>query len=612
MTVPLAEDELGSAGPILAQSQTKVHHTMFRPQFLSALFVCFGLIMTSVQSAHGSLIEGEDGIIDATLADSGPSPDYSYRNYTTIKDILYATETAHSEIAKVYDIGDGWEKTQGLADRDVLAIKISDNVESDEDEPEVLIIALQHAREWPTSEIATQLIENMTSLYGSDPRVSWLVDNRETWIVPVVNPDGLDFALSDPANEGWRKNRRDNGDGSYGVDLNRNYNGSQNGDPLGEWGGAGTSSDTWDYTYCGEYPFSEPETQAIRDLTLNRSFVAAIDFHTYGDLVMWPWGYTTNTTSDDVDLVRIGNELAALNGYVADQSVGLYPTTGDSLDWLYGGADVFAFLFEVGGNPDGFHPYGEDVVLGQIAENVPPALLLIEIAGDRRERQFDIDHQPLTGALPSGADWQIRADITAARGVDTTSLALEFRVDGGSWIEVPMSKVSGNDTYAADIPTQAAESSVDYYIFASDNGGVSLTSPRYAPYDVHSFSIVLDEEDPIADAGTDIVAYVGMPVIFIGSGSSDNVDVTNFTWSFEYESSPVELYGESPSYTFWTEGEYMVTLVVEDGAGNSDTDTVVVTISADAIPEFGHVAVPILAFLALFVLLRHRRRDGRG
>ncbi|HUV61000.1 MAG TPA: M14 family zinc carboxypeptidase [Thermoplasmata archaeon] len=580
---------------------------MFVSRFLPTLTICMFVVVLATPASSGPFTNGMDGTMDVTIA-AGPSPDYVYRNFTVIKDILYATEAEFPGIAKVIDIGDSWEKTQGIADRDILAIKISDNVEIDEGEPEVLIMALQHAREWPAAEIATQLIENMTALYGSDDRISWLVDNRETWIVPVVNPDGLDYSMADPLNDGWRKNRRDNGDGTFGVDLNRNYNGSQNGDPLGEWGGAGTSSYTSNDLYCGEYPFSEPETQAIRDLALNRSFVAAIDFHTYSDLVMWPWGYTTDLPPDNDDLVRIGNALAALNGYTADQSVGLYPTTGDSLDWLYGGVDVYAILFEVGGSQDGFHPEEEDTVLAQIAENIPPALLLIEMAGDRNDRQFDIDHVPLSGSVPVDADLDIEADITAARGVDTDSTTLHYRVNGGSWVDVSMPKTSGNDTYSVEMPFPGAGASVEYFISASDEGGVSLSSPMYAPYDVHIFSILLDDEDPVADAGADISGYVGMPVPFTGSGSTDDVGIDNYTWSFTYDSSPVELYGVSPSYTFLDEGEYVVTLVVRDTSGNTDSDAVIVTISSEAIPEFSQVVLPVVALLALFTVFRF----GRG
>ena len=547
------------------------------------------------------------GESSATIA-AGPPISYDYRNFSEIVAGIYAAESEYPDIVKVYDIGDSWETTQGLADRDILAVKVSDNVGDDEDEPEALIMALHHAREWPTSEIAMQLIENLTSLYGHDDRVSWLVDNREVWIIPVVNPDGLEFAMT--VDDMWRKNRRDNGDGTFGVDLNRNYAGAMNGDPLGDWGGVGTSSDTSSDIYCGEAPFSEPETQAVRDLVLAREFQAAIDFHTYDDSVMWPWGYTTNLTPDDDDFVRIGNELAALNGYNAEQSVGLYPTTGDSLDWLYGGADVYAFLFEVGRTE--FHPDEESVVLDLIAVNIPPALHLIEVSGDREGRPFDIEHEQLPDSLFSDAGFTVAANITAGRGVDSSAVRLVYRADGGSWAEAPMSKSTGNDTYEAVIPSCPGGSGIEYYIVARDVAEVEKMSPAYAPYDVFSFTVLSDTEPPVADAGDDVEVPVGYTVEFDGSDSTDNADVTNYTWSFEYDGAPVELYGASPTYVFLIEGTYVVTLNVSDDSYNYAEDSLTVTVSGEAIPEFGDVIVPVVALLSVFFVVMRRHRTRRS
>ncbi len=582
--------------------------TPIRVCLIIAALVSAGLILPGT----GTIPDGRSHcpaiLVEADLYAEGPPIDYPYRNFSIVVETLYETESSHSDIARVYDIGDSWEKTEGIADRDILAIKISDNVDSDEDEPEVLMMALQHAREWPTSEIALQLIENLTDSYGSDARITWLVDNRETWIIPVVNPDGLEFAMT--YDDMWRKNRRDNGDTTYGVDLNRNYNGSENGDPFGEWGGAGASHITSYDTYCGESPFSEPETQAVRNLVKGRSFTVAIDFHTHGNLVMWPWGYTADLPPDNEDLVRIGYELAALNDYEADQSVGLYPTTGDSLDWLYGSADIFAFLFEVGEGPD-FNPDGMDTVLEQIAENIPPALLLIEIAGDREEMQFDIDHTPPDDTLYSDTGFEVDANITAARRVDTSSLSVAYRIDGGPWAEIGMSKTAGNDTYTGVIPSQPGGSAVSYYVIACDEGGVGLTSPKYAPYDVHAFTVIPDAEPPEADAGLAATITLGASVSFDGSGSTDNVGVSSYTWEFDYDGSPVELDGANPAFTFWVEGIYEVTLVVTDSSGNSDSATVTVTVIDGAIPEFGYVVFPVTAILAVMVFARFYLDRGR-
>ena len=130
------------------------------------------------------------------MAPQIPLVNYDYRNYTEIRAALLNLEAQHPDISEMVDIGDSWEKLQGISMRDILALKISDNVLLDEDEPEVLIVGLHHAREWTTSEIVYELAENLTSGYGFDPRISWLVDNREIWLVPIVNPDGLDYALT--------------------------------------------------------------------------------------------------------------------------------------------------------------------------------------------------------------------------------------------------------------------------------------------------------------------------------------------------------------------------------------------------------------------------------
>jgi hypothetical protein len=452
---------------------------------ISVSALLFALIAAGFVSMPTSHAADSEKTSDAPSVLAAPIIWYSYRNYTQIKDALLTIERQHSDICRLFDVGDSWEKTQGTADRDILAVKISDNVLVDEDEPEVLVMALHHAREWSTSELVLELINNITSSYGNDSRISWLVDNREIWVIPIVNPDGLDYSLS--VDDMWRKNRRLNYDGTYGVDLNRNYPGSMNNDSAGEWGGAGASHVTTDETYCGEAPFSEPETQAVRDLVQQRDFEIALDFHSYGDWVMWPWGYTTNLTPDNADLVRIGTQLAAVNGYTAAQSVDMYPTTGDSLDWLYGGPWVYPFLFEVGRE---FHPAKYSDVWDIINKNIPAALLGIEIAGDREERSFSITHNAVATREYNSSGFSVSADVTADRGVDTSALTLHYRVNGSAWNVAVLARSVANDTYVGWVPAAPVGSVVEYYFVARDLGGVEIMSPRYAPYELHSFTVV--------------------------------------------------------------------------------------------------------------------------
>ncbi|MBU0685101.1 MAG: M14 family zinc carboxypeptidase [Thermoplasmatota archaeon] len=567
---------------------------------------CLSLLATGIQVAASPSESPDPGLTDAVShAPEVQATNYVYLNYTEIKNHLLAIQSKYPDISKVYDIGNSWEKNQGTADRDILAIKISDNVAVDENEPEVLIVGLHHAREWTTSELALAIAENLTAKYQNDSRLSWLVDNREIWIVPIVNPDGLDYALE--TDQWWRKNRHLNGDGSYGVDLNRNYGGSMNGDSAGAWGGAGSSHVPSNEVYCGLGPFSEPETQAVRDLVLARNFTLMLDYHSFGDLVMWPWGYNANKTADDADLVRIGNEFAALNGYIPEQSVGLYPTTGDSIDWMYGAEDVYPFCFEVG---QLFHPTSTADVLGIIGENLPPAYLGIEIAGDRQERPFQIEHATVSARDYSSSGFLVDANITAARGVDVVALSVFYSVDGGAWSDVGMARLAGNDSYEAMIPAQSIGSIVDYYIVAHDVSGVELMSPRYAPYELHSFLVTAGSTPPIAEAGDDRSVLVGETVVLDGSGSTDDIGIENYTWTFTYNGSPVSLYGPTPSFEFWVPGVYEIVLNVSDAAGLHGIDMVNVTVSGEPIPEFGSLLVPTVLLLILAVGLRRRTSKG--
>jgi len=508
---------------------------------------------------------------------AGPPVPYDYSNYTDVELTLTAFQASYPHILSVNDIGDSWETTAGSGNRDILAVKISDNVAVDEDEPELLIMALHHAREWPTTEIAMQFVQSMIVGYGTDARISWLVDNREIWVIPVVNPDGLDYAMS--VDDMWRKNRRDiESSPEFGVDLNRNYNGSENGDPAGDWGGVGSSDDPASEVYCGAAPFSEPELQAVRDFVDSHDFQIGIDFHSYGELVLWPWCYNSNITADNEDLIRIGNELAAVNGYTATQGIDLYPTTGDSTDWLYGHSNIFAYCIEVGSNTDGFHPPYKHDVDRILSQNVPVAILASELCGDKYGRAFDMVHSPPGSLNYSISGWELSVNITAARGVDTSALSLFIRVDSSPWSQVPLQVTASNDTYAGLVSPLPAGSTIDYYFVAKDLGGVERMLPSYSPYEVFTATVLAPASDPpVADAGGDAVVAMGVSCALDGSGSYDDVAIESYVWTFE-DNGPQTLYGVAPEYTFVSPGVFNITLNVTDGEGQSSIDNVIITV----------------------------------
>jgi len=213
--------------------------------------------------------------------------------------------------------------------------------------------------------------------------VTNLVNQRVIWVFPNVNPDGGEYdTRTGWAYEWWRKNRRQNGDGSFGVDLNRNYGYM--------WGCCGGSSPYPDSeTYRGPAPFSEPETQAIRDFVLDHPEVTvSLSLHTFGEYVLWPWGYTYSPVPDPIDrdtFENLGQALAATNDYRPQQAYHLYLTDGTSDDWLYGERGIIAFTFELYPRtmPPGFYP-SDEVIPEQTARNRTAVELLTAMAQDPR------------------------------------------------------------------------------------------------------------------------------------------------------------------------------------------------------------------------------------
>tara|TARA_B100000795_G_scaffold112523_1_gene83390 strand:+ start:13657 stop:16014 length:2358 start_codon:yes stop_codon:yes gene_type:complete len=235
-------------------------------------------------------------------------------------------------------------------------VKISDNPDTQEAEPQLLYTAIHHARE-PMS--LHQLIFYMWYLlenYETDPEIKGIVDNSELYFVPVVNPDGYLYnEKTDPNGGGfWRKNRRSNGNGTFGVDNNRNYeyfiDGNTNN---GMWGGEGSSGNPDSQVYRGTAPFSEVENQAMKWFVEQHNFIMAFNNHSYGDLLLRPFGYIENMPSPDEELLdNLGAELVSDNGFNNILSAELYAAAGDSDDFMYGTVGthdkIYAYTPEIG------------------------------------------------------------------------------------------------------------------------------------------------------------------------------------------------------------------------------------------------------------------------
>jgi hypothetical protein len=257
---------------------------------------------------------------------------------------------------------------QTFEGRSIYWVKISDNPNVDENEPEMIYDAIHHARE-PAS--MQQLIYYMWYLlenYASNNEVQGIVNNTELYFIPVLNPDGYQYNCNQDPNGGgmWRKNRRDHGNGDYGVDNNRNYDYIDAGG-TSVWGTTSTSTNTSSDIYCGTGPFSEIENQAMKWFCENHDFKFALNNHTYDNSLLFPYGYDNNQyTPDHLTYLAISDAMVEHNGLgmTAKISAALYPASGDSDDWMYG-ADlstkpkIYAFTPEISNS--GFWPASNEI-----------------------------------------------------------------------------------------------------------------------------------------------------------------------------------------------------------------------------------------------------------
>ena len=271
-----------------------------------------------------------------------------------------------------------------IENRAINMVKISDNPDVNENEPQVLYTALHHAREPQSMMQMIYFMYYLLENYGTDPRVTFLVNNREMYFIPVLNPDGYEYNRQTDPNGGgwWRKNRRNNG-GSFGVDLNRNYG------PFAYWNSSngGSSTDPSSDTYRGTAPFSEPETTSLKNFLGTKNLSCALNYHTYGNYLIFPYGALPYLTPDSLIFFEFSGDMTSYNGYSAGtalQTVG-YGVRGISDDYFYDGdvvlnhGKIFAMTPEVG--TTGFWP-SQSEIFPLAIENVEPNLYYAFVAGE--------------------------------------------------------------------------------------------------------------------------------------------------------------------------------------------------------------------------------------
>jgi carboxypeptidase T len=302
-----------------------------------------------------------------------------YRTVPAQEAHLKQVTSAHPELATLYDIGDSWLKTQGRGGHDIQAICLTKKQQGDcalsttSKKPKASLIAQIHAREISIGELAWRWIDYLVNGYGTDSTATSILDTTEVWIVPIVNPDGVDIVASGgDSPKMQRKNADDSRGGctstTIGIDLNRNS--------TYKWGG--DSNQPCDETYQGTSQGSEPEVKGVEsffrsiypvqrgtgddDPVPTTARGTMITMHSYGNDIILPWGYTSQQPApNDAQLRKLGAKMAASSGYAVDTNSGTvgYNTSGTTDDFTYGVLGAASYTIEVGpdsGTCGGFFP----------------------------------------------------------------------------------------------------------------------------------------------------------------------------------------------------------------------------------------------------------------
>lgn len=261
-----------------------------------------------------------------------------YCSYDSMKSTLRRLASSFPSICRLDSFGPSHEG------RYVLGLKISDNPEVDEDEPEVLFIGQVHAREWAAGQVCRHIADTLIRNYATNSSFRSLIDEREIWVFPIVNVDG--FSYDYPSQRSWRKNRQPFGS-AIGCDDNRDFPGVCSGNRMSEWGslvaGSRTSHAPSDETFFGASGAWGKEIGHLCDFFRQRTVSACIEFHSYSELILWPFGHGENTPDNTFysDLGRqVASRIAKLSSgtYTPQRGDQLYPTNGGSDDWFYGWA----------------------------------------------------------------------------------------------------------------------------------------------------------------------------------------------------------------------------------------------------------------------------------
>ncbi len=411
---------------------------------------------------------------------------YTYQEIVNQMDSMYIRFPGL--ITQKYSIG-----TSQLG-RTIWAAKISDNPDINENEPQALFDALIHAREPQSMATVMYFMYYLLENYGSNPEVTYLVNNREIYFVPCLNPDGYEYNRTTAPNGGgmWRKNRRNNSS-SDGVDLNRNFG--------YKWGydNVGSSGVPSEETYRGPSAFSEPEALAIRNLAIAKNFKTYINYHSYNNSIIYPWGYINRLTPDSLEFIEFASYMSQFNGYDYGTSYQTlaYNSNGTARDYMYGEqtekGKVYGYTFEVGTSSDGFWP-PQSRIFPLAQGNIRPNLFQAWMAGE----YVGLQNYSLTPQYVSPGD---NAGISFT--VKNKGLATAYNVNA---------VLSSNDPYITVPPNSVTVDSIPARRSVNSATPVSFYVAPNAPVGREIVLLLKMQNSQIVFSTDTIKFYTGVPL----------------------------------------------------------------------------------------------------
>ncbi len=424
-----------------------------------------------------AIVDAETAQRMSARAENGADFFSDYRTIDEINAYLDDLVAANPTIVTKFEVG------QSLEGRTVYGVRIANldpnDPQGDEaSKPGFVINGCQHAREWISPASVMYLTDQLVTGYGSDERITEFVDELVFYIIPVVNPDG--YAYTFPVAQGgagqrlWRKNRRNNGNGTFGVDLNRNWSTS--------WGLAdGSSGNPGNDTYRGTAPFSEPETMNLSDFMSSLPNVKGhLDIHSFSQLILGAWAYSETECPPREQEIRLAQELqeqAMVSVYGTNYQAGLgcdallYPASGTAPDWSFLELGALSWTYELRDSgqfgftlpPDQIVPTGQETVAGVLA------------LADFLLTPLIIQPVNLPDLAPSDTPIPFSVEITAVNNevFETGSATLSYRVQPGEdFTTVPLENLT------ASLPAQPCGTIYELYFTAQTTSGLSVTFPK--------------------------------------------------------------------------------------------------------------------------------------